>query len=139
MVMINTPSNGGMQDMVGIHKDDFRLWLLGIDTSHLPHQINQIRRKTMELHQDNLNHHSEIITWTEETGAPFITQEIGEALYAASKGYYADNPPPDDSRPLIREHAKRSMATLVEHGLIEKRNMGRMAIYQPPNKPQGEQ
>lgn len=31
----NAPSSGGMQEMVGIHKDDFRLWLLGIDTSRM--------------------------------------------------------------------------------------------------------
>lgn len=33
--IMEAPTNGGIQKMVGIHKDDFRLWLLGIDTSRL--------------------------------------------------------------------------------------------------------
>ena len=89
--------------------------------------------------QEALNHYEHIVSWTHETGSPFFTQEIGEAIYAASKGYYSDNPPPDDSRSLIREHAKRSMTTLIEHGLIEKRDMGRMTVYQLPNPLQGAQ
>lgn len=84
----------------------------------------------MDLTQDNLNHHAQIIAWTKETGTPIITQEIAEALYAATKGYYTDNPPPDDSRALLTEHAKRSTATLVAHGLITKREPGSNTIYQ---------
>ena len=33
--IMEAPTNGGVQKMVGIHKDDFRLWLLGIDTARL--------------------------------------------------------------------------------------------------------
>ena len=87
---------------------------------------------TTALVRDIYNYHSRITSWMHETGTPFITQEIAEALYTAHKGYLPDNPPEDPEA--FKEQAEYFIDTLTRHGLIVKHSMGRRAVYKLPEE-----